>query len=101
MVTPLGKSVLLGKESVVQKVPLVRRSADENQIFETLRTVRYQLAKSAHLPPYMIFSDKTLLEMARKLPATEEEMLEISGIGTLKYQKYGAAFLAAIQKLSG
>lgn len=101
MVTPLGKSVLLGKESVIQKVPLVRRSADENQIFETLRAVRYQLAKNAHLPPYMIFSDKTLLEMARKLPATEEEMLEISGVGALKYQKYGSAFLTALQKLAG
>ncbi len=100
MATPLGKSVLLGKESVIQKVPLVRQSVDEDHAFETLRILRQQLAKAAKLPPYMIFSDKTLLEMARKLPASEEEMLEISGVGALKYKKYGAAFLNILQTLS-
>lgn len=99
MVTSLGKDVLLGKESVFQKVPLVHKSADETHIFEALRTLRHQIAKSAHLPPYMIFSDKTLLEMARKMPTGEEEMLEVSGVGALKYKKYGPAFLELLKQM--
>ncbi|RRD93813.1 DNA helicase RecQ [Clostridiales bacterium COT073_COT-073] len=99
MVTSLGKDVLLGKESVYQKVPLVHQSADETHVFEALRTLRHQIAKTSHLPPYMIFSDKSLLEMARKMPASEEEMLEISGVGPLKYKKYGDAFLRVLREM--
>lgn len=96
MVTSLGKDVLLGKETVIQKVPIVSSAASESEIFESLRALRFRLSKEAHLPPYMIFSDKTLLEMARKLPTTVDEMLEISGVGALKYKKYGEAFLKVL-----
>ncbi|MDO4766438.1 MAG: DNA helicase RecQ [Eubacteriales bacterium] len=99
MVTSLGKDVLLGKESVIQKVPALSQSFDENHIFETLRGLRYRLAKESHLPPYLIFSDKTLMEMARKMPQNEAEMLEISGVGELKYKKYGTVFLEALCSL--
>lgn len=98
MVTSPGKDVLLGKETVLQKVPIVSSAVSENEIFESLRTLRFQLSKEAHLPPYMIFSDKTLLEMARKLPTDAEEMLQISGVGALKYKKYGEAFLKVLNR---
>ena len=100
MVTALGKDVLLGKESVSQKVPPVHHSADETHIFEALRTLRHQIAKASHLPPYMIFSDKTLLEMARKMPTDEEEMREVSGVGELKYKKYGESFLQVLRQMA-
>lgn len=99
MVTGLGKEVLRGKESVYQRVPLVEQAQEESHIFEALRNLRYHLAKAAHLPPYMIFSDKTLLEMARKLPATELDLMDISGVGELKYKKYGPAFLEILQNI--
>jgi ATP-dependent DNA helicase RecQ len=68
--------------------------------FETLRTLRSQLAREEKVPAYVIFSDKTLLEMSQKLPNTQEKMLEISGIGMVKYEKYGKEFLNICKELS-
>ncbi len=50
------------------------------------------------MPPYIIASDKTLADMCVKLPFCKEEMLEVSGVGENKYQKYGEAFLTAIRE---
>jgi len=68
--------------------------------FETLRAFRSQLARVEKVPAYVIFSDKTLLEMSQKLPDTQEAMLAISGIGMVKYEKYGEQFLDACKELS-
>lgn len=65
-------------------------------LMTALKQVRKDLAREYHLPPYMIFSDATLQEMTAKKPLTLQEMLEISGIGTVKLEKYGDAFLEAI-----
>lgn len=62
------------------------------ELFEILRQHRYQLAQKAHIPPYIIFSDKTLREMSTYLPVNREEMLAINGVGNSKYEKYGKAF---------
>ena len=68
------------------------------QLFEILRQKRYQMAQEAHIPPYIIFSDKTLREMSTYLPVSREEMLEINGVGNNKYQKYGKVFSDIIKE---
>lgn len=67
-------------------------------LFERLRELRMELAKKAHVPPYLIFSDKTLHEMSTHKPANETQMLRVSGVGEVKYKRYGEAFLNVIQK---
>jgi len=68
------------------------------QLFELLRQKRYQMAQEAHVPPYIIFSDKTLREMSTYLPQTEKEMLSINGVGTRKYEQYGEEFADVIRE---
>ncbi|MFP3154604.1 DNA helicase RecQ [Lachnospiraceae bacterium ZAX-1] len=70
--------------------------ADRN-LFERLRTLRLTIAKEEKVPPYIVFSDKTLLQMSSLLPKTKEEMLNVSGVGEMKYEKYGARFLEMIE----
>jgi ATP-dependent DNA helicase RecQ len=65
-------------------------------LFEALRDLRKKLASEQGVPPYIIFSDKTLHEMARCLPTTERELLHINGIGETKLERYGKAFMDAI-----
>ena len=67
------------------------------QLFDKLRTLRLEIAREEHVPPYIIFNDKTLIDMAAKAPASREEMLDVSGVGEHKYAKYGERFLAVIE----
>ncbi len=67
------------------------------ELFEQLRKYRYELAQKEHVPPYIIFSDKTLKEMSTFLPTTREAMLEINGIGQVKYDKYGEVFMEIVR----
>ena len=76
-----------------------RRKAGEatrGALFEELRGVRKRLADEAGVPPFVVFSDATLVEMAQAMPRDEDELLSITGVGQHKLAKYGAAFLAAI-----
>lgn len=87
------------KTETKQKAQKKRAVADVKypELFEILRQHRYQLAQKAHIPPYIIFSDKTLREMSTYLPVNREEMLAINGVGNSKYEKYGKAFENLIQ----
>lgn len=67
-------------------------------LFEILRKLRLEIAKEESMPPYIIFSDKTLIDMCVKKPSDEEEMLNVSGVGANKLKKYGQRFLQEIQK---
>lgn len=67
-------------------------------LFEILRKLRLEIAKEESMPPYIIFSDKTLIDMCVKKPSDEEEMLNVSGVGENKLKKYGQRFLEEIQK---
>ncbi len=67
------------------------------ELFDELRNVRTEFATSEKVPPYVVFSDATLIEMATYLPQTDWEMRKISGVGDLKFQKYGAEFLRGIK----
>ena len=69
-------------------------SGDEERMFQDLRAVRKQLADAASVPPFVIFSDATLREMARLTPRNRSEMLNVLGVGQVKFERYGSAFMA-------
>ncbi len=69
-------------------------------LFDDLRRLRADFAKSENVPPYVVFSDVTLVEMATYLPQTDWEMHKISGVGDLKFDKYGADFLRSVKSYS-
>lgn len=91
--TAQGVAVLKGESEVYRKQPKVRQLEADDGVFEVLRQKRNQLAQAQNLPPYVVFSDQTLRELARKLPQTRLEMLQIKGVGVNKLDKYGADFL--------
>lgn len=66
------------------------------ELFERLRLLRKRLADEAGVPPYIVFSDATLRDMCIKHPATDDEFLEVSGVGATKRARYGEAFLAEL-----
>lgn len=71
--------------------------ADE-ALFEKLRTLRMEIAREENVPPYIVFSDKTLTHMCIVKPGTKTEMLQVTGVGEFKYEKYGERFLDCIQQ---
>ncbi len=66
------------------------------ELFVRLRALRKRLADEAHVPPYVVFSDKTLRGMCELLPSTKEEFLQVSGVGEKKLERYGGSFLDEI-----
>lgn len=66
------------------------------ELFERLRILRLAIAREESLPPYIIFSDKTLIDMCVKMPKNKVEMLNVSGVGAMKLEKYGERFLNEI-----
>lgn len=83
-------------KSAVGKKPRTDESYDE-ELYETLRIRRAELASEAGVPPYIIASNALLEEISRKIPRTETEMLEIRGMGPVLYQKYGVLLLETVQ----
>ena len=67
------------------------------KLFDKLRELRLRIAREENMPPYIIFTDKTLIDMAVKVPASKYEMLNVSGVGEHKFAKYGEHFLALIE----
>lgn len=93
-----GRDVLLGKRRVMRKGAVVtKRIATNDPLFEELRTVRKKLADEAGVPPFVIFSDKSLQDMVARKPKDEEAFLEVNGVGANKLEKYGEQFLEAIR----
>lgn len=70
--------------------------AYEQELWDALRALRTQLAKQQGVPPYVVFHDATLLAMLRAMPANEDELATISGVGEAKLKRYGGDFLAVI-----
>lgn len=91
-----GVEILLGKRKVYRKQTAVKQLVMDNELFERLRELRLSLAQTQNLPPYVIFSDKTLQELAEKQPKNPLEFLQIKGVGQNKLDKYGEAFLAVL-----
>ena len=71
-------------------------SSRNSAFFEALRQLRLQIAKEESVPPYIVFTDRTLIDMCSKLPQNEDEMLNVSGVGQNKLKKYGQRFLQEI-----
>lgn len=103
------------KIELVKFIPLAERKAREEELipkekpkqeiirdalFEQLRLLRKQMADALNVPPYVIFSDKTIAEMAQKRPVSEAQMLDVAGVGTEKYRRYGEAFVQEIVKFA-
>ncbi|MDG6142598.1 DNA helicase RecQ [Lactococcus formosensis] len=102
-VSERGIAVLQGREKVWRRAPLsankqnISHSVAFNlELFEELRTLRLDIAKSEGVPPFMIFSDASLKDMTRVMPLDEERFLEVSGVGQVKLKKYGQVFLKAL-----
>jgi ATP-dependent DNA helicase RecQ len=106
-----GAGVLTGKERVFglkrdEGTSARRRRSQasgqfDEALFERLRTLRKGLAEAGKVPPYVIFSDKTLHEMCRHYPATAAELRQITGVGDVKLERYGDAFIAEIRAYGG
>ena len=109
MLGPNARPILRGEEEVRIVLPPRRerrkrsaRNGSEanpvgNPLFDALRACRRELAQEAGVPPYVIFHDSTLREMAEQRPTTLAELGHISGVGQRKLDAYGDAFLAAIR----
>lgn len=69
---------------------------EQAELFEALRSLRTRLAREQQVPPYLIFNNATLEDMCRKRPMTPDELLEVSGVGAKKAERYGEAFLEVI-----
>jgi ATP-dependent DNA helicase RecQ len=106
--TPQALRVLRNEEKVelarprikekIKKKPAVAMAldADDVELFESLRALRKQLAEESGVPPYVIFGDAALVEMSRVRPRDEMEFLDINGVGQVKLERYGSAFLEVI-----
>ena len=99
---PGARPILKGEQQLVIVVPPKRRrdrrrdSGPADPVFEALREARRALAAEAGVPPYIIFHDSTLREIAATRPATVAELAQVNGVGRAKLERYGAAVLAAL-----
>ncbi len=100
--TKKAVAVLEGAEQVMLRIsPLTEPSGKaggvvhegREELFDELRSLRKAMADKAKVPPFTIFHDATLREMCERLPRTEEELLQVKGVGENKLAKYGRAFL--------
>jgi ATP-dependent DNA helicase RecQ len=102
-----GQALLRGAETFqyrpLEKLPRLRKAARDAEIgavddalLASLKSLRLKLAKERRLPAYLIFSDRTLLDMAARRPRNAEEFAGVSGVGAAKLHEFGDMFLAAI-----
>jgi ATP-dependent DNA helicase RecQ len=96
------ETLMLREVAVVQKKSRATKSkvnleVADAPLFEALRALRKTLADENSVPPFVIFHDRTLLEMVAEQPQTLSEMAEISGVGEQKLERFGEIFLSAIE----
>lgn len=93
-------TVRLRKEHKPQNKLLINREVtyDDARLLSALKIVRREIAKAANVPAFVVFSDATIIDMSRKKPTTQEEFLKVSGVGAVKYQRYGEVFLKTISR---
>ena len=114
--TAAAKPLLKGEQQLVLARSRVRAVTPKKQpkkgsgggplqydpdLFQALRVLRKELADEQHVPPFVIFGDATLVELAAYLPQDAESLLKINGVGAHKLGKYGAKFLEAIREYHG
>lgn len=110
--TPLSKSVLVGDKTVLLTKPMeVQITVKEKketpfdldvnmQLFNRLRVVRKKLADEKNVPPYVVFSDATLKEMAARIPMNVHQFAGIKGVGSQKLEQYAEIFLQTIKQFA-
>ncbi|MBT0892642.1 DNA helicase RecQ [Geobacter hydrogenophilus] len=114
--TPAARPLLRGEESLTLAKPRVKVAPAKKEpkrkgavaslaegdegLFQQLRALRKGLADEQQVPPYVIFSDATLVEMATLRPATMDDLLRVNGVGEQKLGRYGTAFLEVIRNNS-
>ena len=76
-------------------------SAQQQALFDALRALRRELARELGVPPYLVFHDSTLADMAQAAPSTAEELARVKGVGANKVAKFGERFLQAIRAHGG
>jgi len=86
------------KEELVSPAVVTKLSGDEADLYDLLRELRGKLAREANIPAYVVFSNATLQDMARKKPRTMMDFRRVSGVGELKASWYGKVFLERIRK---
>ena len=99
--TKNASNVLFNNEKVtikrkIEKIPQKVDDDYDSQLFDILRSIRRNISIENNIPPFIVFSDITLKQMATYYPITKENMLNISGVGSLKFEKYGNIFIEAI-----
>ncbi|MFD1548897.1 DNA helicase RecQ [Levilactobacillus fuyuanensis] len=99
-ITQEGASVLKGETQVFRKMArkAKRLAPVDDELFGKLRELRHQLAEDQHVPPFVIFSDRSLHGMCEVLPQDDEAFLSVKGVGQSKLEKYGEAFMAIIRE---
>ncbi len=105
--TPKGSEMLRSREPVLGILPQAEATAApkkkggeidyDHDLFALLRTKRKDLAEAANVPPYVIFSDRTLVEIAAYYPMTPDSLKRINGIGQVKFERYGQILLDLLQ----
>jgi ATP-dependent DNA helicase RecQ len=110
-IAPAGREFLRDKPALMLRSPrpprarrgrVVRSGAEsaiaeaDRALFAALRQKRLEIARAQNVPPYVIFHDKTLIELAAARPASRREMAEVPGVGEAKLDRYGPAFLSVI-----
>lgn len=104
---PKSKDVLFGRERLVMKKvenseKVVKTHRPEvpvnSDLLDALKALRKGIASKKSVPAYVIFTDATLIDMCKKCPETPDEMLEVSGVGRTKLEKFGKQFLEEIAK---
>ncbi|QSZ58578.1 DNA helicase RecQ [Rhizobium sp. ZX09] len=108
-----GRQFLREKASLMLRIPSAPRAARQQTprnaasaalpeadrgLFEVLRAKRMEIARAQNVPPYVIFHDKTLIELAAAKPVSVKDMAQIPGVGDTKLERYGPAFLEAIMQ---
>ena len=109
--TENAKAILKGKEPLELAMPRIsaiskiahnpqRQSVAnyDKDLFARLRFLRKQIADKENIPPYIVFNDATLQEMAQYMPTSNIEMLQINGVGSIKLERFGQPFMALIQE---
>lgn len=96
---PLRRDLLLARKAAKSKTkPKILAIAEEDRdLWEALRDCRKRLADENNVPPYVIFHDATLMQMATEKPQSPEDLLEISGVGQTKLDRYGPRFLEVVR----
>ncbi|MEL6923696.1 MAG: helix-turn-helix domain-containing protein [Bacteroidota bacterium] len=101
-----GRQVQLVQRSAMEEAreqrakqvkPKTKRQRVRDELFEVLRGLRKELAMQKGIPPYVVFSDASLEEMAARRPVTEAEFREVGGVGERKLELYGQVFMATIR----